>query len=50
MHAWVRSGQVARAEKILDNMEQGVYVGRGEDGCMGDGAPDVVSYTTLMNG
>lgn len=50
MHAWVRCGQTVRAEKILDKMEQGVYVGKGEDGRVEGGAPDVVSYTTLMNG
>jgi len=50
MSAWVRCGQIRRAENILDNMEQGVYAGRGEDDRMGTVAPNVVSYTTLMNG
>lgn len=50
MSAWVRCGQITRAETILDKMEQGEYAGRGEDDRMGTVAPNVVSYTTLMNG
>ncbi|CAJ1941407.1 unnamed protein product [Cylindrotheca closterium] len=50
MSAWVRCRQIRRAENILDRMEQGVYAGRGEDSRTGTVAPNVVSYTTLMNG
>jgi len=50
MSAWVRCGRIRRAEDILDRMEQGDFDGRGEDGRIGTVAPNVVSYTTLMNG
>lgn len=50
MSAWVRCGQIRRAEDILDRMERGGFDGKGEDDRIGKVAPNVVSYTTLMNG
>ena len=44
INAWVRSGELQKAEKILEGMERSFYSGRGKI------VPNVVSYTTLMNG
>lgn len=44
MNAWVRCGQIGRAEKIMEQMEKAFYDGKGEV------VPNVVSFTTLMNG
>lgn len=46
MNAWTRCGKIERAERILKDMEESFYNGSTE----GRIAPNVVSYTTLMNG
>jgi hypothetical protein len=50
MNAWIRCGQVGRAEKILERLEQGLYSGEDEYDGKDDVVPNVVTYTTLMNG
>ena len=44
INAWVRSGEMQQAEQILDYMEKSYYKGKGKI------VPNVVSYTTVMNG
>jgi pentatricopeptide repeat protein len=44
MNAWIRSGDIKRAERILDKMEKAFEAGTG------DVLPTVVSYSTIMNG
>jgi pentatricopeptide repeat protein len=44
MNAWIRSGELRGAERILEEMERCFYQGKS------DIVPNVVSYTTLMNG
>jgi pentatricopeptide repeat protein len=44
MNAWIRSGDIRRAECILDKMEKAFQQGTG------DVLPTVVSYSTIMNG
>jgi pentatricopeptide repeat protein len=46
MNAWTRCGNVDRAEHILKDMEESFYKGI----LNGRIKPNVVSYTTLMNG
>jgi pentatricopeptide repeat protein len=43
MNAWVKAGDLQRAEQILSEMEKSY-----QDG--GSITPSVISYTTLMNG
>ena len=50
MSAWVRCGKIKKAESILGKMEQGAFDGKGENDRVERVAPNVVSYTTLMNG
>jgi hypothetical protein len=50
MNAWIRCGQVTRAEQILERMESGFYNGGDDYDGKDDVVPDVVTYTTLMNG
>lgn len=45
INAWTRCGKVEKADKILLEMEK-AYYGGGAEGT----TPNVVSYTTLMNG
>jgi hypothetical protein len=46
MNAWTKCGLVNRAERILKDMEESYYSRRAGDRI----APNVVSYTTIMNG
>jgi len=44
MNAWIRCGELQRAEQILERMEKAFYEGSFAV------VPNVVSYTTVMNG
>ena len=46
MNAWSKCGKLDRAERVLEEMEMSYYDKRSEVRI----APNVVSYTTLMNG
>lgn len=43
INAWIKCGDIQRAEQILLDMEEAYSRGEGI-------APSVVSYTTIMNG